>query len=100
MANRLIDKMKTGDKTAVVAGLSHPGAIYRMNAISFSVLFHISDAEIIQKITELKNDQVALDGYSVSDFAFAALDVMGFESYVGNKASVKNLIKSKFEFLK
>ena len=35
MANSLIDGMRRGEKSAFVDGLSHAGAIYRMNAIGF-----------------------------------------------------------------
>ena len=100
MANELIAKMKKGDKNAIISGLSHNGAIYRMNAISFSALHNIQDADVKKKITELTDDDISLDTYSVSDFAYAALDVMGIALYKGNSDSVKRLIESKFEFLK
>ena len=100
MANSLIDRMRKGEKKAILDGLSHSGAIYRMNAISFFAISRIQDAEIESKIMELKNDDTVLDGYSVSDFASAALDLLGIETYTGNKALVKDLIESKFEFLK
>lgn len=99
MANSLIDKMREGKKQAIIDGLSHSGAIYRMNAISFSSICKIRDTEVEKMIKDLKNDNIILDGYSVSDFAFAALDLMKVEKYTGDKPSVKKLIKSKFEFL-
>lgn len=100
MANSLIERMRKGEKQAIIDGLSHSGAIYRMNAIAFSSLSRIKDAEVEKRIQELKEDDIILDGYSVSDFALAALDLMKVESYAGNKRSVKNLIDSKFDFLK
>lgn len=99
MANHLIDRMKKGDKKAIVDALSHSGAIYRMNAISFCAIWKIKDPEVENRIKELKQDDVTLDGYRVSDFAAAALDLMGIETYTGNRIFTKNLIDSKFEFL-
>lgn len=99
MANSLIEKMKKGEKQAIIDGLSHSGAIYRMNAISFSSIFNVRDDEVKERIKSLKDDDITLDGYSVSDFAMAALDLMKIEKYTGGKASVKNLIDSKFDFL-
>lgn len=100
MANNLIDRMRKGEKEAIMDGLLHSGAIYRMNAISFSAISGIKDSEIKKKIKELKNDEVVLDGYSVSDFALAALDMMKVEPYSGNKIIVKKLIDSRFDFLR
>ena len=100
MANSLVERMRTGEKQAIIEGLSHQGAIYRMNAISFSSICKIKDVEVEMRIKDLKDDDVMLDGYSVSDFAHAALELMEVETYTGNKPSVKDLIKSKFDFLK
>ena len=100
MANSLIEKMRKGEKQAIIDGLSRSGAIYRMNAISFSSIHKIKDAEVEKRIKALKEDDIILDGYSVSDFALAALDLMKVEKYTGDKRSVLNLIASKFEFLK
>lgn len=99
MANSLIEGMRSGVKKAFVDGLAHSGAIYRMNAIGFYVKAGVFDEEIIDKIKELKQDEVALDGYSVADFAKAALDLMGIERYCGESLFVKKLIASKFDFL-
>ena len=100
MANSLIDGMRRGEKSAFVDGLSHAGAIYRMNAIGFFAKAGMYDAEIIDKIKALKQDKATLDCYSVSDFAKAALDLIGIERYYGNSSFVKNLIDSKFDFMK
>lgn len=100
MANSLISRMRNGEKAAIMEGLSHSGAIYRMNAISFLSIFGVKDTDTTNKLKELKKDRVMLDGYSVADFAMAALDLMKIERYSGNDEPVKNLIQSKFEFLK
>lgn len=100
MANSLIERMQRGEKQAIIEGLLHKGAIYRMNAISFSSICKLKDAEVETRIKDLKDDNIVLDGYSVSDFAHAALELMAVEIYTGNKPAVKELINSKFDFLK
>ena len=99
MANELIDRMINGEREAILQGLSHPGAIYRMNAIGQAYLNNMNDAEIIEKLMELKTDDVILDGCTVGDFAIAALHNFGLEKYEGNKRRLKELIESKFRFL-
>lgn len=79
--------------------LSHQGAIYRMNAIAFSCICKADDAVIVEKIRKLKEDNVYIDGYSVSDFAKAALDIMQIEKYSGDNVRIRKLIESEFDFL-
>ena len=99
MANELISRMISGEREALLKGLSHPGAIYRMNAIGQVYLNNMRDAEIIEKLKVLKADDVMLDGYTVGDFAVAALHNFGIEKYEGDKRTLKELIDSKFGFL-
>lgn len=100
MASSLVAKMRVGEKEAIIGGLSHAGAIYRMNAIAFSSIHKIKDIEVQKMIKRLKDDETFLDGYSVSQFAVAALDIMNIEKYTGDNSNIKNLIASKFEFLR
>lgn len=95
----IIAKMISGDREAILQGLSHPGAIYRMNAIGQVYLNNMRDAEIIEKLMELKMDDVKLNGYTAGDFAVAALHNFGIEKYEGDKRHLKELIESKFGFL-
>ena len=92
--------MRNGDREAIMKGLSCQGAIYRMDAIAFASLNNIKDAEIVKRLKELKKDDVFLDGYTVGDFAVAALDNLGIEKYIGDDVRMKNLIESKFAFLR
>ena len=91
--------MQKGDKDAIISGLSHKGAIFRMNAIGNVVIHGMNDAETICTLAELKNDDVFLDGYTVGDFATAALDMLGIEKYAGKNRRMEELIDSKFDFL-
>lgn len=100
MANMLINEMQTGDRNAIYNGLFHSGAIYRMNAIAFATLHNIKDVDTISRIKELQNDDIMLDGFTVSDFANASLSLLKAEAYTGDKRAVKALIGSKFQFMK
>lgn len=99
MMNDLIHKMQKGDRDAIISGLSHKGAIFRMNAIGNAVIHGMNDTETIRTLVELKNDDVFLDGFTVGDFATAALDMLGVEKYSGNNRRMEELIDSRFDFL-
>ena len=96
----MMDKMKKGDREAILKGLFHMGAIFRMNGAAFAVIHRIDDGEVAARLRELTKDPVTLDGYSVSDFAFAAMDLLGLSQYRGEKEAVKRLIESNFDFLR
>ena len=100
MGYSLVNRMRNGEKSAIIEGLLHRGSIFRMNAIGFSSMIEDADADIVHEIQKLKDDSVMLDGYRVSDFAIAALSLMGVEEYKGDQKQVKDLITSKFDFLR
>lgn len=100
MANQLISAMRNGDVKSILQGLDHQGAIYRMNAIGFAALNKITIIDVTQKIHNLENDNVQFDGYTVSDFAIAALDILKVKKYAGTDDQIKALIESEFEFLR
>ena len=100
MSKITIERMRNGDREAIMKSLSCQGAIYRMDAIAFASLNNMNDTETVEKLMELKKDDVFLDGYTVGDFAVAALDNLGIEKYKGDNILVKNLIESGFAFLR
>lgn len=100
MANIWIEGMRRGDGKILLDALPHQGSIYRMNAIAFSCICKADNAQIAEKIRKLKGDNAILDGYSVSDFAKAALDIMQIEKYSGDNVRIRNLIESGFVFLR
>ena len=100
MANELISKMQKGDRNVIFDCLSHSGAIFRMNAVGNAVIHGMNDSETISRLVELKSDNASLDGFTVGDFATAALDVLGCEKYRGNNDRMRSLIATRFNFLK
>lgn len=94
----LIKKIQAGDSSAIVQGLSHPGAFYRINAAINAVRYEVREPVIKVYLSRLKNDQIIMNGYRVSDFAVSALDILGFESYMGSDLRIRRLIQSRFEF--
>lgn len=95
---RLLENIKNGNPSSIIKGLVHPGAFYRVNAIFCACRFKITDPPIKSYIDKLKTDSLIMNGYRVSDFAIAALDILGFEPYEGDDRRILRLIASKFEF--
>ncbi len=97
--NEIIKRMASnGDLPDIITGLTHTSALVRMNAIKSVVSFSIKDTEIINLICNLKNDDITVLGYSVSDFATSALELLGVEKYDGDKQQIIALIESGFAF--
>lgn len=95
----MLSQMKNGNQDAILEGLKHKGAIYRINALINIVRHTLVDSEeIIQKVYNLLEDNIFVDGYKVSDFAYAVLDLIGIETYSGNNNQIKELIESKLDF--
>lgn len=100
MTNELIREMQKGDRNVIFECLSCNGAIFRMNAIGNTAIFGMNDDKTINRLIELKNDKIFLDGYTVGDFAIVALDILGYEKYQGNNSRIDALIETKFDFLR
>ncbi len=50
-------------------------------------------------IRKLKDDKsVFWNNYTVSDFAIAALDLMGWDKYSGKREEIRNLINAELSF--
>lgn len=98
----LINKMEQGDRKAIIQGLSNKGAFIRVNGIVFAVRNHFNDPMITKMIKDLTKDDICLFGtgcsYRVSDFASAALDLLGISKYLGSRQETKSLIAGKMNF--
>ena len=94
----MLEKIKTGDENAILEGVTHKGAIYRINALIYAVRNAVDSEKVKEKIYDLQNDKVSVDGYKVSDFALAALDLLGIEKYTGINEQIKALIESRLIF--
>ena len=97
-AQKIVKNMSLGDKSAILKGLSHKGALVRMNSIAFAVSFRCTDESIIREIRKLKKDDAFVMGYFVSQFAISALHVLGIEAYEGNDEKIIEIIESEFIF--
>lgn len=95
---KLLEDIQHGKPSSIVKGLVHPGAFYRVNAIICAGRYKITDPPIKLYLDRLKTDDLIMNGYKVSDFAIAALDILKLEPYVGGDLRIRALIKSKFEF--
>ena len=99
MKDELISRMISGDRTAILKGLSCRGAIFRMNAIGQVYHHNMRDPEIIEKLMALKADDVMLDGCTVCFLDVSAINNFGIENYELFIRRLNELIESKFEFL-
>ncbi len=95
-SQEFINDIHKGIEKNVGLALEQDGAIFKVNGIFSAVNHKIKSQNIVDKIKELKSDNTVISGYFVSDFAVAALDVLGIEKYNGNVEKIKDLIGSKF----
>ena len=77
----------------IINKLTHSGAAFRAVGIADCVKFNIHSSDVIELLIDLKNDHVQLIGWTVSQCAVAALDVLCIEEYVGNDSTVLSLIQ-------
>ena len=96
--NVLLKNGQNGDEASILELLNHKGAIYRINGIINSVRHKMSCKKIVDRIKSLCEDNISIDGYFVSEFAFAALDLLGESHYDGTNSKINNLISCKLEF--
>ena len=83
----------------LVEMLYSDGITLKCGAIAELTRRKIIDNDVINRIKELKKDNGSFwHDYLVSDFAYAALDVLGIDRYMGNKKETKELINVKLDF--
>ena len=97
--NNIIKKMQLGDISTLKRGFDAKGAIYHINAIAWTTKNNIQNEELISSIKKLTTDDTLINGYTVGQFALASLDLLNIQKYNGSDISIKNLIKSNFDFL-
>lgn len=101
--NKKLKKLKkeiavimSGNTEAVKQGLNSRASLVIVNAIRSTVEHRIYDSEIIDKIymlTEYHDSGKIFQRYTVSDFSYAALHLLGVEKYCGEKEEVLELVE-------
>lgn len=94
----IVSSMAQGDKKTILYGLRHSGALIRINGIVFACVHKYADTNIVAQLIRLTKDNDTVMGYSVSQFAIAALDVLDIEKYDGKDEQIIDLINSNFVF--
>ena len=97
-ASELVHKMQTGNVAAIAEGFTSPGALLRINAIINAVKFKVTPDEFISRIRDLTRDDNYVSGYQVSDFAYAALDILGIQRFKGDRPEIKQMIDCRLSF--
>ena len=99
--DKRVQKMVDGDKNAIIDGFISSSCVLRVNAIIQAVLHKMKDKTTEVQLHRLKKDDTYIFdsnvGYRVSDFAYAALHLLGFARYEGTDKTVVALIDSKLE---
>lgn len=86
--------MISGDKKAIKKGLFSESKYVRMDALIWATYHYITENDIIERIKDLKKDDSVLSGYTVGNFAVAALENLNLEKYDGDDEYQKSLIKN------
>lgn len=94
----IVSNMAIGNEEAILYGLKHKGALIRVNGIVNAVKYQCVNDEVYKLIYQLKDDMNLVEGYSVSQFAIAALHVLKIETYTGGDEQINDLIEYEFEF--
>lgn len=96
--NAIIDLMASGNEEAIILGINSITPILNMNAIIFGAKFKCTNKIFVDALSNrFIRSPVTLMGNEISQFALAALDVIGIQKYYGNDEFIIKLIKSNFE---
>lgn len=87
-----ICKMIKGDKETIKECLFSESKYVRMDAILWAAYHKFKDTDITERIVELKSDFAGGLGYTVSNYAISALDILEIEKYTGKDESQIALI--------
>lgn len=94
--NRSINicKMILGDKETIIKSLFSESKYARIDALIWATYHCVTESDIIERIKDLKKDDSVLAGYTVGNFAIAALENLNLEKYDGDDEYQKSLIKN------
>ena len=94
-AQHMIDAMKAGNIQVIQECIHSEKAILIVNAIIFGVQQKLDSPSFISGVEKAAQNQTVLMGHRVSEFAVAALDILGKQKYTGTQQSIKDMIKFK-----
>lgn len=92
--SELSKKIRKGNIGAIMDGFLSGIPAYEAQAVIGAVNNHAINDEIINQLFRLRSDKTIVFGYSLADFATAALDKFEIERYKGDDPVVRILIKN------
>lgn len=96
-----IEKMSQNDLEAIIDGAKSDLPILNLNSVLFGIKFGIKSDEYISLLRDkLIKSESAFFGVPLSNYVYAALDILEIQKYTGIDTVVLNLIKSKDDFLR
>ena len=98
MERNEMNKRRSGDQSAVIAGLKSENPIHRFQAICGAVNHDVRNKDVIHLIENLTNDSEIVLGYKVGILAVAAIDRLSVSKYQGDDPRIKALIDAPVWF--
>ena len=89
-----ICRMIQGDLNLIFECLQSQNELVRMDALLWAAYHGFSESNVASRIIELKNDDTAVMGFTVSDYAIAALDRLNIEKYSGKDFRMEEFIRN------
>ena len=97
--NEMSNAIISGDRSAIIRGISYDSEIVRLNALIYGAKFNIHDKDFISAVKDIASrSDVSFFGVPFKSYAAAALDVLNVKKYNGKDDFILKLISSKFNF--
>lgn len=93
-----VDNMYDGSTVAILNGISSMSSVEVLNAIVAGTRLKLKDKEFIKGLEKAGNNEEALMGIPIKEFAMAALDILNIEKYSGNSVRVREMIQCGLKF--
>lgn len=92
------ERIFAGEKIMLLDALRSTNPNAAILGIASVVKNKSDDDDILNAIKNLKESRMIILGYSISELAIAALDLIDAEKYDGEEKKILGLIESRFEF--
>ena len=92
----LIDEMHNGNRELIIENISSQIPMLVLNAIVAGTKLAIQTPAFLDGLKAAEKSEVVLLGIPLSNFATAALHLLGRRKYEGNDPIIVSMIKSRF----
>lgn len=92
-----VDRMYSGDVSAIIAGIHSGNDYLMMNAVLSGAKHKIKDTSFMDGLKKAQESEAVLLGFSLKSVAEAAYIFLTGREYTGEDAGIKTLIESEFQ---